>query len=401
MAEARSAVSLDTLQPSKLLRPSSERYINITKEMIQGSIFPQDDKTNVGLRTVRSIVRGIRKRVFLVHNAIVNAVFPSTSISWYASIATVAGLKKLAPELAGVVEARIPFISRIPEGLPREAYAAVFAGSVAWVAGIYASRSSLLILFRYKGYLYDGPKKGSTKTRVWALLVKLLFGFGTPRTYSYQNVIPRLSVPSLKDTCNNYLDCARPLLDDAEFERMKRLADEFQESEGPGLQRLLWLKSWIVPNFVTDWWERFVYLRGRDSIMINSNYYIMDAYEWIPTPNPVARAANLVFSILEYKTLLDREQLEPILIQGSVPLCMAQYPAPSAPPASLAWRRMSSSTSTTSTLRSCQTDTTTFSRALASTAASSAAATSRSSCSGSWTTPSSRRPTTLRSACPS
>lgn len=35
MAEARSAVSLDTLQPAKLVRPSSERYITITKEMIQ------------------------------------------------------------------------------------------------------------------------------------------------------------------------------------------------------------------------------------------------------------------------------------------------------------------------------------------------------------------------------
>jgi carnitine O-palmitoyltransferase 1 len=67
------------------------------------------------------------------------------------------------------------------------------------------------------------------------------------------------------------------------------------------MPRRICLKHRIVPNFVTDWWERFVYLRGRDPIMINSNYYIMDAYEWIPTPNPVARAANLIFSIMEYK----------------------------------------------------------------------------------------------------
>jgi hypothetical protein len=57
----------------------------------------------------------------------------------------------------------------------------------------------------------------------------------------------------------------------------------------------------FVPNYVTDWWERFVYLRGRDSIMINSNYYMMDAYEWIPTRIPVARAANLIFNLLDYK----------------------------------------------------------------------------------------------------
>ncbi len=30
-------------------------------------------------------------------------------------------------------------------------------------------------------------------------------------------------------------------------------------------------------------------------------------------------------AMLTLQTLLDREQLEPILIQGNVPLCMAQY----------------------------------------------------------------------------
>ena len=146
-------------------------------------------------------------------------------------------------------------------------------------------------------------------TWIWSWVVRLLFGLGKPRTYSYQNVIPRLAVPSLADTCANYLECARPLLDDAEFDRMKRLAEEFQENEGPGLQRLLMLKSWFVPNYVTDWWERFVYLRGRDPIMINSNYYMMDAYEWIPTRIPVARAANLIYSALEYKVWVEEEHI--------------------------------------------------------------------------------------------
>ena len=80
---------------------------------------------------------------------------------------------------------------------------------------------------------------------------------------------------------------------------MKRLADEFMSHEGPGLQRLLWLKSWLVPNYVTDWWERFVYLRGRDPLMINSNFYILDFYEWRPTSIPSSRAANMVQAFLK------------------------------------------------------------------------------------------------------
>lgn len=26
---------------------------------------------------------------------------------------------------------------------------------------------------------------------------------------------------------------------------------------------------------VSDWWEEYVYLRGRSPIMVNSNYYVM------------------------------------------------------------------------------------------------------------------------------
>ena len=39
------------------------------------------------------------------------------------------------------------------------------------------------------------------------------------------------------------------------------------------MQRYLLLKSWWTSNYVTDWWEQYVYLYGRSSIMINSNYY--------------------------------------------------------------------------------------------------------------------------------
>ena len=39
------------------------------------------------------------------------------------------------------------------------------------------------------------------------------------------------------------------------------------------MQRYLVLKSWWASNYVTDWWEQYVYLSGRSSIMINSNYY--------------------------------------------------------------------------------------------------------------------------------
>lgn len=46
-----------------------------------------------------------------------------------------------------------------------------------------------------------------------------------------------------------------------------------QNGPGKRMQRYLVLKSWWASNYVTDWWEQYVYLSGRSSIMINSNYY--------------------------------------------------------------------------------------------------------------------------------
>lgn len=49
----------------------------------------------------------------------------------------------------------------------------------------------------------------------------------------------------------------RPILDDAEFDRMTRLAQNFQANEGPSLQRLLWLKSWLATSIaVSTAWSR-------------------------------------------------------------------------------------------------------------------------------------------------
>lgn len=131
-------------------------------------------------------------------------------------------------------------------------------------------------------------------------------------------------------------------------------------------------------NYVSDWWERYVYLRNRDSLMINSNYYIMDAYRWTPTSSQVARAANLTAVLVQYKVCrtvlscirqmiytsgmlpscrgyqtysltvtdfcaflsfssyslfslvipqrkLERMEIKPLLLENVVPLCMAQH----------------------------------------------------------------------------
>lgn len=64
-----------------------------------------------------------------------------------------------------------------------------------------------------------------------------------------------------------------PLLDEDKYKKMEKLVDEFKTGIGSKLQRYLVLKSWWATNYISDWWEEYVYLRGRSPIMINSNYY--------------------------------------------------------------------------------------------------------------------------------
>lgn len=104
------------------------------------------------------------------------------------------------------------------------------------------------------------------------------------------------------------------MLDDENYARMERLAIEFQNGIGVKLQRYLVLKSWWSTNYVSDWWEEYVYLRGRSPLMVNSNFYGIDAILSHPTNLQAARAAAVIHSCLQYRRLIERQELEPVSI---------------------------------------------------------------------------------------
>jgi hypothetical protein len=70
----------------------------------------------------------------------------------------------------------------------------------------------------------------------------------------------------------------KPLLDEQEYAEVLAEAEHFNKSEGVKLQRALWVKYWMSTNYIADWWENYVYLQSRPSLMINSNYYVMDRW---------------------------------------------------------------------------------------------------------------------------
>ncbi|XP_015585917.1 carnitine O-palmitoyltransferase 1, liver isoform isoform X2 [Cephus cinctus] len=275
----------------------------------------------------QSGVRSWKKRFFRFQNNLKTGVYPASLHSLWLTVAVVTAVH--------FVGYKVPYdlVGRVAPYLPGSSITAHLVGSflvavILWLLVIYAIRYTLKLLLMYKGWMYEARGKGSRvsiTTKIWATMVKLLSGWNKPMLYSFQGSLPRLPLPSVQDTMDRYLRSVRPLLDDENYTRMERLAKEFEAGIGVKLQRYLILKSWWATNYVSDWWEEYVYLRGRSPLMVNSNFYGIDAILLYPTKIQASRAANTIHAILQYRRLIERQELEPILLQGLVPLCSWQY----------------------------------------------------------------------------
>uniref|UniRef100_A0A8C1G1H9 carnitine O-palmitoyltransferase n=1 Tax=Cyprinus carpio TaxID=7962 RepID=A0A8C1G1H9_CYPCA len=201
----------------------------------------------------------------------------------------------------------------------------VMVGTGLWIAIIFSMKTVLKSLLSWHGWMFAPHGKMTWQIRLWLMLVKIFSGMQTPMLYSFQNSLPHLPVPSVKETMRRYLESVQPLLSDEEHQRMQSLALDFEKNLGPKLQWYLKLKSWWATNYVSDWWEEYIYLRGRGPIMVNSNYYAMDFIYAFPTHLQAARAGNVIHAIMLYKRKLDQAQIKPLMLQNTIPMCSSQY----------------------------------------------------------------------------
>ena len=65
------------------------------------------------------------------------------------------------------------------------------------------------------------PRSQSIVTIFWALIVRLVSG-KHPRLFSYQNSLPRMSVPSLHSTIDGFLRSVKPLLSEEQYAKMEK-----------------------------------------------------------------------------------------------------------------------------------------------------------------------------------
>ncbi|KAG9481506.1 hypothetical protein GDO78_010632 [Eleutherodactylus coqui] len=222
-------------------------------------------------------LRSWKKKLARLRNSFITGVYPASPSSWLFVVIAIMGT------MYARVDPSMGMIGKIKEHLPVSGYlshqgqsivSALLFSTALWFALIMTMRYILKQLLSYHGWMYEQHGKMSATTKLWLTLVKIFSG-RKPMLYSYQASLPRLPVPKIKDTMQRYLESVKPLMNDEEYKRMTGLAKDFEVKLAPKLQWYLKLKSWWASNYVSDWWEEYIYLRGRDPIMVNSNYYAM------------------------------------------------------------------------------------------------------------------------------
>ncbi|KNC80303.1 hypothetical protein SARC_07338 [Sphaeroforma arctica JP610] len=284
----------------------------------------------------RSIGRRIAKKVYQFRNHVVSSLYPlPIQLVYVVSIAYIGFMldadregwwrNNAIADFVWAVDSKMNLLSSHLPIAVRVAYQSAIVGVLVIMIFMYIHRLLLKVLLSYQGWM-DAPK--SKMTLAWGAMLKIFYlgGGRQPNTYSFNVAMPTMPIPSAKDTVARYLKSVEVCLSPSKYQYIKELADEFlASSELTKMQGLLHVKKLMTSNYVSDWWLKYVYLRGRSSLLINSNYYGLGFASHLPSKKQTSRAGFLTHELIVLKTMLDREQLEPLLIQKLVPLCMNQY----------------------------------------------------------------------------
>lgn len=98
-------------------------------------------------------------------------------------------------------------------------------------------------------------------------------------TFSRQNELPKLPVPSLEESCKKYLVSLESLQTPEQHAQTKRVVAEFLQNEGPQMQQELLEYAKTQNSYVEEFWDDS-YLLGNDSVVLNLNpFFILECVE--------------------------------------------------------------------------------------------------------------------------
>ncbi len=143
-------------------------------------------------------------------------------------------------------------------------------------------------------------------------------------TFSQEDQLPRVPLPTLEDSCERFLTWCAPLLDADERAATEAEVEAFLRPGGWGQALQSALEEYDSREGVHSWLDTFWpyrYLGRRDRIALNANFFFLfqDSGE-----SQVERAAGLIASAVAYKRQIDEELIPPVAQRG-IPQSMEQH----------------------------------------------------------------------------
>lgn len=195
------------------------------------------------------------------------------------------------------------------------------AGYLLTTAANWARWKTIKALLQYQGWIH-GAK--DMKTKLWAILLRLLKGPPPYDTYYFQRSLPKQPLPDLESTLDLWLKVAAELVSKEEFEQTKDAVEAFRKNEGPKLQKHLEKRYQEEVNWLSEYWMTVAYLGSRDPVAGNSNFFWVNKHP-IEDLHQLDRAAGAIRIIMEFYELIDLNTFPPVQLQDLVPLCMNGY----------------------------------------------------------------------------
>ncbi|MEJ2887432.1 choline/carnitine O-acyltransferase [Actinomycetospora aeridis] len=145
-------------------------------------------------------------------------------------------------------------------------------------------------------------------------------------TFDAEDDLPRVPVPTLADSAEQFLAWCEPLLDDAQRAETRGAVDQLLRPDGPGPVLQAALEAYdaepTTHSWLDDFWESR-YLGRRDRIALNANFFFLFADD--PSAHDAfSRAAGLVLGALDHKHRVDTETLPPAT-RKDAPMTMEQH----------------------------------------------------------------------------
>ncbi|CAK8691318.1 unnamed protein product [Clavelina lepadiformis] len=179
-------------------------------------------------------------------------------------------------------------------------------------------------LLTYRDWMYD---QKSSRTKAWGMLLSLLMPKKN-KLFALQEYLPKYPLPRLEDTCKRTLSMVKPLVHEKEYAAIEESIDELKQNEGPKLQKILEERYKTEENWLSELWDKYVYLAGRSPIPVASNFCLLGDLKFkqhTPVSHQLSQAANHIRYAMEYKERVETGTLRNMMIQNIVPICCHRY----------------------------------------------------------------------------